>query len=693
MAAPDKILFVCTACGYRARIPDRYAGKSVLCPGCQAVQMAAPEIVTSDHPSTGSTVSVSRLESAGGAATSTVAAPAVSAAAVTATASTPTPAAAAVTTADVPVKPSEVAKDKLVFTCASCGYKARLAAHYAGKSIRCPKCEQPQVVAQASQPGPMLASLSDDEAVFGGAERPDRMRFVCGACGYKARIPAKYAGSPILCPSCKGVQIAHPAPEAEATGKTVAVSVVTTAKVGEARAPRGAMTNVGIQFTCAACGYQSRISPSCVGDAIYCPDCRTPQKVDLEAPAPDKKPSAPSDGLEAKSVAAVQHVQAKAAAPVTTAKVAAPPAARRPDLDRMESFPTPLPVAPTATPVLPSRPQLPPDTTPAPTTARTVAPAVVNDADGPAIEPTIKPATIRAPKTAAPAPAPKPTIRPAATAKVAEPSPAKAPIAPVRSPTPVRAAAPAARGSADAAMGADDESAYDDAGPAVSPGGDEPRPTRPGARPQWVGYAGAGAAPGRSPAPAKKPSRMMTLLWVSIAVIFALVAALLFLNGQKLKKSYGEVMADAQKIERARIDAEGKLDIANQDKTRLLAEKNEEAKAKAAAETARHAADAAKEVESKARAEAEAKLKDFEGKLKEMETKLGDLQKQLEAASSKAPVIEVLPGGDAPKVEAPRAKPSIPFWAEPAPKTDAPKTDAPKTDAPKTDPPKTDAPK
>lgn len=255
MTVADKILFTCTSCEYKARIPAHYSGRSIHCPKCKTIQEVG-------------NLAVAGAESSSGL-------PAV--------------------TLDAP-NPGE---GKIVFTCPDCSYKGRLSAEYDGKTIRCPGCQKPQQVQGEPVPSPIVASLAADETVFRTGEM-EKIRFECGACGYRARIPGKYAGKPIHCPQCKEVQQVNPDTDLEsATGRTVVISKVSQAEVREARL---AVTNIGVAFTCAVCGYASKISPSCAGDAIYCPSCRSPQKVEwgdpdeeeAEAPAPEPEAEAPS---------------------------------------------------------------------------------------------------------------------------------------------------------------------------------------------------------------------------------------------------------------------------------------------------------------------------------------------------------------------------------------------------------------
>lgn len=110
MSTAETIRFICSGCGYRARIPSNYNGKVILCPKCQQMQ-----IVSADAgEATGDTVRVSRLETANGPSASQVSVP--------------------------------DAEGRIRFTCVQCAYQAKLASTYAGKAIACPKCQAPNLV-------------------------------------------------------------------------------------------------------------------------------------------------------------------------------------------------------------------------------------------------------------------------------------------------------------------------------------------------------------------------------------------------------------------------------------------------------------------------------------------------------------------------------------------------------------------
>jgi hypothetical protein len=137
MAAADTIRFICPGCGYRARIPASFTGKVILCPGCQQVQIAS-----SDHgePS-GDTVSVSRVATA-------------SAKELTAQVSVPD------------------ASGKIRFTCAKCGFHAKLASSYAGKAIACPGCQAPQLIPPLGSAPVAATAAAAAAATATAADRP-----------------------------------------------------------------------------------------------------------------------------------------------------------------------------------------------------------------------------------------------------------------------------------------------------------------------------------------------------------------------------------------------------------------------------------------------------------------------------------------------------------------------------------------
>ncbi len=285
MTVADKILFTCTACAYKARIPNHYSGRSIHCPKCKTVQ------------------EVGAMTVADSSSTAAEDAPEIAA----------------------PTSPAP-GQGKIVFTCPACTYKGRLAAEYQGKTIRCPGCQSAQVVDGEPVVSPIVASFAADENAFRPGES-EKIRFECTSCGYRAKIPSKYAGKPIHCPQCKEIQNVKAETDMEAsTGRTVTLARISPAKVRE---PKLAMTNVGIQFECTVCGYASKISPSCAGDAIYCPSCRSPQKVEWSDPdeeeilAEDAAHDMARNAAETVAAPAIREDSSEPALPVAPASATA----------------------------------------------------------------------------------------------------------------------------------------------------------------------------------------------------------------------------------------------------------------------------------------------------------------------------------------------------------------------------------
>ena len=155
----------------------------------------------------------------------------------------------------------------------------------------------------------------------------ESMRFICGGCGYRARIPSSYTGKVILCPGCQQTQIAS-ADGGESTGDTVRVSKVATAPgTGRFSVPEA---DGRLRFTCTGCGYGAKLASTYAGKAISCPKCKSPQLIPpLQAPEDSAGKAEPSLALEPAAAPSVDDglsfddEPAKPAAP--TAPTAAAP--------------------------------------------------------------------------------------------------------------------------------------------------------------------------------------------------------------------------------------------------------------------------------------------------------------------------------------------------------------------------------
>jgi hypothetical protein len=270
MDSTGKILFVCPACGYRARIPGNYLGMAIRCPGCNGAQtVVKPE----KSESTGKTVSITKIattpvpftmeEARKPYAAQPPAAPAASAARAGAI-RTPLPG-----SLDV-ASPPAVAQDRalpsgagqsLAFTCTVCAYRARIPMSYAGRTILCPSCKATQLAPSVATPAAtgntaviarvITASPATGSPVLGErvakpsvstpqVELSEKILVSCMACGLRARLPSKYAGQTIKCPKC-AKPLTVPLSEAveEATGRTVTIARADLARSGEPEAPKG----------------------------------------------------------------------------------------------------------------------------------------------------------------------------------------------------------------------------------------------------------------------------------------------------------------------------------------------------------------------------------------------------------------------------------------------------------------------
>ena len=112
----------------------------------------------------------------------------------------------------------------------------------------------------------------------------DSIRFICGGCGYRARIPSSYQGKVILCPGCQQMRIADENAEGSTpTGDTVRYNRVATAH-GTDRFSKpddaGRLT-----FACSSCAFSAKLAVTYAGKAISCPKCQSPQLIPPIEPA------------------------------------------------------------------------------------------------------------------------------------------------------------------------------------------------------------------------------------------------------------------------------------------------------------------------------------------------------------------------------------------------------------------------
>lgn len=191
MTATGNFIFICPACGYKARLPEQFSGRTIKCPGCQAPQIATAPLNTEHKTASFIRVAATpvpftmpqeQIDALAGAQISSVAPaanlttsanqpPAVYPVPAPKTFPSPLPGAIQITTdrftnqtSSVPAAGAPLAKaavgGTVDFTCNSCHARLRLPEHYAGKSILCPKCSTPQKVLVSQSTVPMDTTRS-----------------------------------------------------------------------------------------------------------------------------------------------------------------------------------------------------------------------------------------------------------------------------------------------------------------------------------------------------------------------------------------------------------------------------------------------------------------------------------------------------------------------------------------------------
>jgi hypothetical protein len=264
------VTFTCTACAYRARIPASYAGRNILCPKCNAAQVA-PAVGANTGPSTGTTARIERV------ATNT---PAHGTPALPANAAAPIAAAAAPAERPVSASAQVEISDKILFTCASCGMRARLPAKYAGNTIKCPKCSKPGTV-----------PLSDAvEAATGTTVSISRAEIAKGAPAAQKR-PSGEIAMPAAAKKQPSGEIAMPAAQKRPSGE---IAMPPAAKSAPSPAPGSAAS---LEIDMGDLDKPADSSPF-QGQAVLeqKPDAPADDdRLELDAPAP--KPEAKKGGV------------------------------------------------------------------------------------------------------------------------------------------------------------------------------------------------------------------------------------------------------------------------------------------------------------------------------------------------------------------------------------------------------------
>ncbi len=205
MTLLGNFIFICPACGYKARVPEQFSGRSIKCPGCMTPQVAnAP--LNNEHK-TASFIRVAATpvpftmpQEQIDALTGSPVAPLDIAPLPPRSFPSPLPGAIRVSTdritkraetvtPEAPPTANIVRSGTVDFTCTACNAHLRLPGHYAGKSILCPKCSMPQKVVITNLAVPMGTTRSIAASGTSAATSPGT------ATGIRVRVtplPATY---------------------------------------------------------------------------------------------------------------------------------------------------------------------------------------------------------------------------------------------------------------------------------------------------------------------------------------------------------------------------------------------------------------------------------------------------------------------------------------------------------------------
>lgn len=241
----DGIDIACPACGRRSRYPVVHAGKTVSCPACKHEHLLPAKEASGAHAG---------LPPAPPAVPNPPIAP---------------PAPAKPTTA--PLAGAKLGEaDKILFVCASCQYRARIPAQYAGMAVKCPSCDAAQIATADTSGSSTGNTVQLSKLPAPGHKttiRPGNVLFICSLCNFEAQLAKHYVGKAIRCPGCHAPQVVagEPPPKEPAALER---HTPATADAAPASDPR---------FICVGCGYRARIPAQYMGLAVTCPKCDTVQ--------------------------------------------------------------------------------------------------------------------------------------------------------------------------------------------------------------------------------------------------------------------------------------------------------------------------------------------------------------------------------------------------------------------------------
>ncbi len=327
MTATGTFIFICSACGYKARLPEEFSGRTIKCPGCQAPQMAKAQVNTERKTASFTRVAATPVpftlpkEQEDALAQSTIPtlaeapAAAVPPPAAQKTFPSPLPGAIQVTSDRIArqTPSSEIAAAKpaavgtIDFACSACHARMRLPAHYEGKSILCPKCSAPQKV-QTTLPEPMDTT----RAVVREGERP-------GALSSGARPAVRVTPLPRTYPT--------PLPSPLAASMTAAITPNQQPAPVVSREPAQPVAQAPVASTIPPAAEQPAYEPPALTMAIAAPTpAATPAAVpDLEIGSSTSEFSKPHPSRGKVPTAAIRKPAAVAAIQPASAVVATHP--------------------------------------------------------------------------------------------------------------------------------------------------------------------------------------------------------------------------------------------------------------------------------------------------------------------------------------------------------------------------------
>ena len=115
------------------------------------------------------------------------------------------------------------------------------------------------------------------------------IRFGCGNCGSKMKVPGAFAGKKVKCPGCQK-PVAVPAAAPAGGGGDASLSAMDLSMLGDEESATGAAAAPrrirDLVIGCGACGKNVKIPENRCGSIVRCPKCDTPLKVDCPPPPP-----------------------------------------------------------------------------------------------------------------------------------------------------------------------------------------------------------------------------------------------------------------------------------------------------------------------------------------------------------------------------------------------------------------------